>query len=135
MLNALMRRVGVMADRRANAGDLVGRHARPYPTAAHHDAPGGLAVHDGLSDRGRKVGIVDGGSRIGPEVQHLMAGSREQVNELVLDRVPAVVDADGNAHANLLSCRRHRRQPMRRQGYASFWRYSRVRSPAPAMRV
>ena len=44
VFHALMARVGVVADSRANSDELVGRHARPDPAAANEHSALGAAI-------------------------------------------------------------------------------------------
>src|SRR5436190_24089805 len=59
VLDALVRRVGVVADRGADAGDLAGRDRGADPRAAAEHAALGAAADEGVADLARLVRTVD----------------------------------------------------------------------------
>src|SRR5206468_2514269 len=75
VLDALVRGVDVVADRRANPGHLAGRDRGTDPGAADEHAPLGVAVQDRLADVAGLVGIVDPRvERLHPEIHDRGAG-------------------------------------------------------------
>src|SRR6202035_2908335 len=58
VLDALMRGVGVVAYRRANACQFIGRYACPYTAAADQHTPFSFAVEYGLAYGLREVRII-----------------------------------------------------------------------------
>src|SRR5579885_635130 len=98
VLDALVRAVGVVADRRADAGELAGGDGRAHSRAADEDAARGLAALDRLADLARLVGIVDA-HRVGvrAEVEDVVAGKRLEHRLAQMDA--AVVERDRDLHA------------------------------------
>ena len=58
VLHALVRRISVVAHPRANAGNLVRRHAHAHARPANQNAAWRLAALDRLAHPLRKIGII-----------------------------------------------------------------------------
>ena len=102
MLDRLVGAVEVVADRRADAGQLAGRDRRARAGAAHEDPALGLAALDLLADLARLVGVVDANvGAVGAEIDHVVA--RESLLDRVAEVDAAVVEGDGDLHAPSLS--------------------------------
>ena len=98
VLHALMRRVGVVADGRANAGDLAGGDRCANPAAADEHAAFRQAVRDGEAHGQRVIGIVDGLDRVRADVEHVVSVTTEVLDDVLLQGVARVVRADDDAH-------------------------------------
>ncbi len=68
VLYALARGISVVTDRRADAGDFVGRDADADTTAANQQPTIGFAAVDSLGDFDSEIGVVAGGFVIGSAV-------------------------------------------------------------------
>ena len=68
VLDALMRREGVVAERAPNSGQLARCDARADAAAADQHTAIGVAADDGTADRCRDVGIIDGIGARGADV-------------------------------------------------------------------
>ncbi len=71
----------VVAGGRADAGELVRRHAHPQAGAADQNAALGLAAADHAGDPCGHVGIVDGLAGIGAHVFHLVLQAAQQIDD------------------------------------------------------
>src|ERR671910_2138651 len=77
VLDALMRRVDVVADRGPDPGELACCDRGTDPRSADEHTTFGIPAENGLADLPRLVGIVDpDGVRIGAQVHHLVPGER-----------------------------------------------------------
>src|SRR5712691_5797640 len=100
VLDALVRRIDVVADRRANPGQLAGRNRRAHTGAADEDAALRVAGQNRLADLAGLVGVVDAvgigsGAQVhdpGPEAGDL---PRKRVAELDA----SVVECNRHLHA------------------------------------
>src|SRR5579884_691584 len=96
VLDTLVRAVEVVADRRADAGDLARRHRGADAGAADEDAALGVARADRLADLARLVRVVDAHARIvRAEVEDFVRV--EGLHHRLAQRHPAVVERDGDA--------------------------------------
>ena len=105
VLDALVRRVRVVADGGADAADLVGRDAGADARAADQDAAVRLAARRRRARAARRSpGSRRPGRAVATEVDQLVAeaGRREPAQELVLEGGPGVIGGERDAH------RRHR---------------------------
>src|SRR6266508_5405571 len=92
VLDALMRRVGVVADRCANSHELGGRDGRADARSAHEHAALGVAGADRVAHLARLVGVVDPlGVGVGPEVDRVVA-----------ERIDLAEDARAQLHASVV---------------------------------
>src|SRR6185437_16214523 len=101
VLDALVRRVGVVAHGRAHATDLGGGHARPHAGAADEDAALHVAVTDRLADPLREVRIVVVRiAAITAEIDELVirAQRRHAPEQLVLQRRARVIRREADPH-------------------------------------
>ena len=98
VLDALVGRVDVVAERGPDARDLVGRDAGPDPGPADHDRPLGLAAADRVADPLGQVGEVDRLGRVGAEVGHLVAPGPQLLDDRPLEREPGVVASNRDLH-------------------------------------
>src|SRR2546423_10415141 len=106
VLDALVRRVRVVADRRADAADLARGNRRAHARAADQDA----AIRDAAADRFtkalREVGVIV--VRVGPvatQIDELVvrAAGPNPADQLVLEGGAGMVRGEANAHASLRS--------------------------------
>src|SRR5262245_36992733 len=98
VLDALVRRVGVVAKPGPDAAVFVGRDRRAHATSAHQDAALAATVYDRPRDDGGAVGIVDRLRRVRAEILDLMSVPDEPVTHDVLDRKTRVIGAYNHAH-------------------------------------
>ena len=99
MLDALVGGVDVVADRRADAGELAGGDARADAGAADQHAALGVAGEDRLADLARLVRIVDShGVGVRPEVDDVVTERRELLEHALPQLDAAVVERDGHPH-------------------------------------
>ena len=101
VLDALVRGIRVVADRRADAAHLVGGHARPDPGAADEDPALRRAALDRLAEALREVRVIVGRVRaVAPEVAELMAqpSGLEPADEVILEGGPGMVGGECDAH-------------------------------------
>ena len=90
VLDALVSRIGVVTDRRADAGDLVRRHADADAAATDDDPAIGVALDDLAGDRDRKVGVVAARLAVGAAIdQGVTAGRRTARQSPALSGKPA----------------------------------------------
>ena len=74
VLDALVRRIGVVTDGGADAADLVGRHGRTDPGSTDEDPAIDLAVPDRVPEPRGEVGVVVLGiGSVATEVDQLMS--------------------------------------------------------------
>jgi 6-phosphogluconolactonase len=99
--DALRRRIGIVAQPGANAGHLVGGHARADATAADDEAALGAPAQDGVADRFGVVGIVNWSRGVSPKVFGLMALRAQPRDQVLLQFVARVIGAYRHSH-----CRR-----------------------------
>ena len=98
VLDALVRRVGVVAQPGADAGHPVRRHRRAHAAAAHDDAAVGAVPAQGGADRLGVVGVVDRLVAARPDVEHLaVLGGEERLHRL-LEIEAGVIGPNRDAH-------------------------------------
>ena len=73
VFDRLMCGVGVVAHRRAQAGELARGDRDAGPAAANDDAALGLPVAEGDGDRFGRIGIIHRRGRMGPEIEDVVA--------------------------------------------------------------
>src|SRR6266545_852751 len=98
VLDALVRRVDVVADGGADAGDLVGGHAGAHSAAADEHGPLRAPVLHGQGHLLRVVGIIDGRGRVRAHVDHVVSLLAKGLRHLLLQREAGVVGPDGHLH-------------------------------------
>src|SRR4051794_23072530 len=99
VLDALMRRVGVVTDRRADPTHLARRNCRADARAADEDAALGIAAEDRLAELPRLVGIVDPDRvRIGAEIDDVVPVLLQRVQDAAAQVHAPVVERSGNDH-------------------------------------
>src|SRR5207237_7345309 len=99
VLDALARRIGVMAHRGADAGDLAGGDRRADARAADEDAARRAPGEDRLPELASLVGIVDADCvGVGAEVHDLITGDDERRQDRVTKMDSSVVEGDGDVH-------------------------------------
>ena len=93
----------VVAERRTDARDLVGRHLLTVAGAAQHDAERvGVGGHGLRGAQHEDRVVVLGVEGVGPVVGHLVALGLEERDQLTEQLVCRVVAADVDAHLVLL---------------------------------
>ena len=92
------RGVEIVAQRGADAGDLVGGDLLALAAAAEHDAAVGAPVGDRAADRDADRRIVDRRFAVGAVIVDLVAQADEGRHEMLFQREPRVICADGDAH-------------------------------------
>src|SRR3954452_8088813 len=99
VLDALVRGIGVVADRCADARDLVGRDRRDDARAADEQRSLGLAAADRLGDLTRLVGVVDPRLRlVGAQIDRLVPERPQLLQQPLAQVDAAVVEGDGDSH-------------------------------------
>ena len=99
MLDALVRRVDVVADRGADPAELAGRDRRADAGSADEDAAIGIAGEDRLAELARLVGIVDAnGIGVGSEVDGRIPQGRERFEHDGPEMDATMVESDRNPH-------------------------------------
>src|SRR4051812_33021962 len=115
VLDALVRRIGVVADGRSDARHLAGRDRRADAGTADQDPAVGSPGPDRRPDGLREVGIVVVRVRaVATEVDELVLAGEiggKTSNELGLERCPGVVGGERDAHRLVLSRGRDRSRP------------------------
>ena len=105
MLDALMRRIGVVAQPGADAGDFVRRNRRAHPAAADQDGAFRPPVLDGRGHRYGEIRIIRRLGIIGAAVDHLMAKLAEEFLDVLFERKARMIRSDGDTHAGSLAQR------------------------------
>lgn len=95
MLNRLVRRVTVVADRGANTGNLVRGNRNAGAAPAHEHATVGAPIEQSLANSCGRVGVVDRVRTVGPEVEHVVPGPPQQGGKFILHLITGVVGAKG----------------------------------------
>ena len=107
VLTRQARRVQAVAERGADALDLVGSELLTLARTTEHDADVGLAVAHRASGSRAELGIVDALRRVRAMVDDVEPGRRETSNEMLLELVSGVVGPERNDG--------HRGEPTRRR--------------------
>src|SRR6185503_12503695 len=94
--------VEVVAERGADAGDLVGGDLLALPAAAEHDAAFGAPLGDGASDREADRRVVDRGLAVGAVIVDAVAEPRQRLFQVFLEGEAGVIGADGDSHGQRL---------------------------------
>jgi predicted PurR-regulated permease PerM len=98
VLDALVRRVGVMAKSGTNPGYPVGGHRCANPASAEENAALRLVLAQGLADRLRVIGIVHRIGAIGAQVENLAMLLGQESLHRFLQCESRMVRAYGDAH-------------------------------------
>src|SRR5436190_4001571 len=98
VLDRLVRGVGVVTHRGADAGKLVGGNRHAGAAATDDDAAVGVAVAQRLRDGLSRVGVVAGGGGVRPEIQHRVPFLAQNRSQIPLQFVAGVVGAEGQTH-------------------------------------
>ena len=98
MLTGEPRGVEIVAQRRANAVDLVSRNLLALSAAADDNAAVGFGAGHQASHLGADRRIVDRRLAVGAAVVDLMAEPFEQSDDVLLQQKAGVVGADGDSH-------------------------------------
>ena len=91
--------VEVVAQRGARAVHLVGRDLLALTAAAEHDAPIGVAAHDGPAHRRAERRVVDRFLAVGAEIVDRVPPPGQHSHEVLLERISRVVAPDRDAHS------------------------------------
>ena len=92
------RRVEIVAERRADARDLVGGDLFALAAAAEHDPAIGAALGDGTSDAEADRRVVHRRFAVGSVIVDGVAQARERVLEVFFQQKARVIGADRDAH-------------------------------------
>jgi transketolase len=99
VLDALVGRIDVMANRSADSDELAGGHGGSYAGSANEDSAVGVAVLQRLAELPRLVGVVDRlGIGIGAQVDRLVAQRVELGKNRLAQPHAAVIERDCNPH-------------------------------------
>ena len=101
VLDSLMSRIDVVANPRADARNLVRRHADPHATAAEQNPTFSLPGKDRLTHLPCEVRIIDRTIRVSPAIDDLMPRCLYDRNDPLLERKPTVITSKGDTHENL----------------------------------
>src|SRR5690606_11951428 len=91
-------RKGVMNQRTANAGDLVGCDRHANSCTANQDAPVCLAFYDFTANRQRIVWIVNRIRTMAPDIFHFVTQRLYKGYDLALQSESGMVRSDRNFH-------------------------------------
>src|SRR5829696_3384983 len=101
VLDALMRRVDVVADRGSNPGELAGGDRGAHARAADEDPALGVAVQDRVAELARLVRVVDTlRIRVGAEVDRLVSERVELLQQALAELHAPVVERNRNPHVS-----------------------------------
>jgi len=103
------RRVEIVAERRADADDLVRRDLLALAAAAEDDAAVGLALGDRTRDRKADRRVVDRRFAVGAVVVDGVPEARDRLLEMFFQRETRVVGADRDSHDGRLYYKDHYR--------------------------
>lgn len=103
VFHALMGGVGVVANTRVNARNLVRGDARTHPGAAEQHPAFCLPGEDGLADLFGVVGVVHAVGVMRAEVEGFMPGGADGFDEELFEGEAAVVGGDGDDHGRSFS--------------------------------
>ena len=95
----------VVAERGANAGDLVGGNLFALAAAAEHDAAVGASFDDRASDRHADGRIVDRRLAVGAVILDGVPEPLQRLLEVLFEEKPGVIGADRHAHPLILPMR------------------------------
>ena len=90
--------VEVVAQRGADAGDLVGGDLLALAAAAEHDAAVGAPLGHRAADGDADRRVVDGRVAVGAEIVDGVAEPREGLFQMLLQDEAGMIGADGDAH-------------------------------------
>ena len=102
MLNALMRRVMIVAKARTDAGNFVGRDRRANAAATHEDTALRFAVPNRDAHGFRKIRVMHRLSAFRSQIKHLVFKFRKQSLQAFLQGKAGVIRSQGNFHATFL---------------------------------
>src|SRR4051812_20602155 len=91
----------VLADRRENAGDLIGDHGAAVADAIDENRSIDLAATDGQRRGIGEIRKIAGIFVVGTEIDHLVAGGFELLFDLQLQAVAGVVVCHRDSHSAL----------------------------------
>jgi 23S rRNA (cytosine1962-C5)-methyltransferase len=94
--------IEIVAQRRANAGHLVGGDLLALAAAAEHDAAVGRSVRDRARDRQADGRVVDRLFAVRAVIVDRVAQTRQRLLEMFFQREAGVIGADGDAHGERL---------------------------------
>src|SRR5512132_170534 len=99
VLNALMRRIGVVADRPTDTCEFAGSYRGAYARAADQNPALSIAASDRVGDLPRLVGIVDHRlGLVGSEVDRLVPGAHDLLEHALAQLHAAMVEGDRDPH-------------------------------------
>src|SRR5487761_82026 len=98
MLDALMRRIGIVAHARADARNFIRRNARTHAASANHDP----ALHASRDQRFAhcfgEIRIVHRSRAVRAEVRHVVFRLAQERRKLVLQHIASMVRAHSDSH-------------------------------------
>jgi hypothetical protein len=99
VFNALVRRIGIVAERRVDSRDFVGGDAGPYPAAADDDAALSAPIQHLAGDSFRIIRIIFRiGRVIRAQINHLVSCRTEIFHQLSFEGITSMIRTDGYFH-------------------------------------
>ena len=98
VFDALVSRIGIVTQARADAANLVRSHTRAYAAAADENAAFRLSRNDSAADFFREIGVVDGRRGICSHIENLVALLFQILDHRLFQFVPCVVTANDDEH-------------------------------------
>src|SRR5687768_9361665 len=98
MLHGLAGRVSVVTHGGTNAGKFAGGDGDTGPAATDDDTAIDLTIAKGIGDRFSDVRVVDGGARMGPQVENFMSLLGQNARQVPLHFKTGVIRPNRNAH-------------------------------------
>ncbi len=98
VLDALVRRVGVVTEAGANTRNFIRGNARAHTAPTHEHATLSLTVQDCLADLLRVIRVVDRRFVVRAEIVHVVASDPKGRGDIGFDLESRVIGGHGNAH-------------------------------------
>ena len=98
VVDALSRRIRIVANACPDSTHRVGRDAGPHPTSADEDPTLGSALLKCSAQRPGVIGIIDRRSVMGATIDDFVARRANAENDRLFQRKAGVIAGDGNAH-------------------------------------
>jgi len=112
VLHALAGRIGVVAHRRPDAGELAGGDAHPHRASADQDPPVGPPRDERLGGGLGGIGVVGRPGRRGPQVEDPEPGRAKPGDEVALQLHSRVIVRDDDFHFTSASAEAEKGLPL-----------------------